>query len=155
MVDLKVKGAEDFYRASKALKSAGETELRKELTAGMKTGAKPLIGKAKASALRSIPKRGGLAALVAREPMRVQVRTGAKTAGVRIVVGKRRGAARATNAGLLRHPVFGNRQVFVEQPVPQARGWFDDEMTRQAPSIRPELERALVRVLNKIVREAR
>ena len=151
MSDFEVKGADQFLRLSKALKQAGRTELRKELTKGLRDGARPLIPLARAAARQQIPHRGGLADLVAREPMRVQVRTGAKTAGVRIVVGNRRGAARATNAGLLRHPVFGTA-VCVSQRVTESAGWFDETLTRNAPIVRPELERALQRVADRVVK---
>lgn len=148
MADFAVTGADEFFAVSKALKAAGRSDLRKELNKAMKDGAKPLMPKAKAAATRQVPSRGGLAAQVAREPMRTQVRTGAKTAGVRVVVGRRRGAARSTNAGVIRHPVFG--RGFVTQQVPQAAGWFDDTMQREAPGVRPDLERAVQRMVEKV-----
>lgn len=153
MADFAVTGADEFFAVSKALKAAGQGDLRKALNKGMRDGAKPLLPKAKAAAARQVPSRGGLAAQVAREPMRVQVRTGAATAGVRVVVGRRKGAARSTNAGTIRHPVFG-RARYVTQQVPGARGWFDDTLAREAPSVRPDLERVVQEMVEKIVRSA-
>ena len=143
--------ADDFLRASKALKAAGKTEMRKALNKELRTAAKPLIPKARAAALRLLPSRGGLAKAVSRSPQRVQVRTGQDTAGVRVVVGKRRGsAARAANDGKVRHPVFGTG-VFVEQAVPP--GWFDDTMRREGPSVKPAVESAIRDVLDQIARD--
>lgn len=153
MPDYEVRGAEDFLRLSKALKHAGRTELRKELTSSLKRTARPLIGKTRAEALRRLPKRGGLARQVAKEPQRIQVRTGARTAGVRVVVGKRAGGAQAANRGFIRHPVFGNRDVWVTQSVPP--GWFDDTLRDSAPEVRRGLERAIETVAEQVVREAR
>lgn len=150
--DFEIRGADQFLALSKALKHAGRTELRKELNKGMRDGAKPLIPKARAEALSRLPKSGGLAAQIAREPMRVQTRTG-RDPGVRIVVGKKRGGARQANRGAIRHPVFGNRDVWVEQQVPA--GWFDDPMRSGARSVRPALEQAIENVAAKVVREAR
>jgi len=150
--DFEIKGADQFLRLSKALKHAGRTGLRKELTAGMRRAAKPLIAKSRAEALQRLPRRGGLAKQVAKEPQRIQVRTGARTAGVRVVVGKRSGGARAANRGVIRHPVFGNRKVWVNQSVPP--DWFDDTMRASAPSVRRELERALEDIADRIVTES-
>lgn len=150
MADGGVNGAEQFFRLSKALKAAGRNDLRKELTKEMRTAARPLIPKARAEARRRLPSSGGLGKLVAKEPMRVQARTGRRTYGVRVVVGRKRGAARAANKGKIRHPVFGNRDVWVDQLVPP--DWFDDPMRESAPDIRRRMERGMENVADKIVR---
>jgi hypothetical protein len=150
--DFSVRGADEFLKLSKALKHAGNGPLRKELTASIKRTAKPLIADTRAEALRRLPQRGGLAKQVAREPQRIQVRTGAKTAGVRVVVGKRQGGARGANAGRLRHPVFGNRDVWVNQSVPP--GWFDKPLKAGAPKVRRGLEQTLEEIAQKVIRDA-
>lgn len=144
-------GADDFLRLSKALKHAGRTELRKELNRAMRVGAKPLIPKARAEALSRLPQAGGLARQVAKEPMRVQTRTG-RDPGVRIVVGKKNGGARSANRGFIRHPVFGNRERWVTQEVQP--GWFDDPIRSGAPAIRKDIERALEDIADQVVRDA-
>lgn len=148
--DFAVQGADQFYELSKALKHAGKTELRKELNKAMRDGAKPLIPKARAEALKRLPQRGGLAKQISKEPARVQTRTG-KDPGVRVVVGKKRGGARSANRGVIRHPVFGNRDVWVDQPVPP--GWFDDPMRASAPEIRKALAQGIEDVAAKVVRD--
>lgn len=148
--DFEARGADQFLALSKALKEAGRTDLRKALNKGMRDGAKPLIPKARAEALATLPQRGGLAKLVAKEPARVQTRTG-RDPGVRIVVGKKRGGARSANRGVIRHPVFGNRERWVSQPVPS--GWFDDTMRKHGPDVRPALERAIDDMARRIVRD--
>lgn len=156
-MDIDVKGGEDFYRLSKALKAAGETELRKELNKELRNAAKPLIPVTRAVARRTLPRAGGLADKVARAPQRVQVRTGEKTAGVRIVVGARRGsAARMANMGHVRHPVFGDRKTWVTQELPQAEGWFDETLEQEAPKVaRPAIEAALELIADRVVREVK
>lgn len=153
MSDFELRGSSDFYKLSKALKAAGRTQMRKELHKGLQQGAKPLIPLARAEARRVLPHKGGLAEVVARAPMRVQVRTGARTAGVRVVVGRDRSGARRANQGVIRHPVFGNRQVWVNQVVPP--DWFDRPMEHGAPIVRPELQKAVERVLDQIARGVR
>lgn len=152
MADASVRGADDFFRLSKALKRAGRGDLRKELNKAMKDAAKPLIEKTRAEARSSLPSRGGLAEQVAKEPARVQVRTGAQTAGVRIVVGKRRGGARSTDTGTIRHPVFGTGR-WVTQRVDG--GWFSDTLRDSAPAVRPSLERVLQDMAQKVVNDVK
>lgn len=157
--DMELAGGEAFYRLSKALKAAGDGDLRKELNKGLRAAGKPLIKDTRAEALRILPKRGGLAKLVAKEPQRVQVRTGATTAGVRIVVGKKRGAARAANRGLIRHPVFASHDLarkewaWVAQRVKP--GWFDATLAGKGPDVvKPELQAAIQSVVNQVVARA-
>lgn len=151
-MDVRVEGADKFLAVSKALKAAGQTELRKELNKNIRDEIKPLIGKTRAAARRDLPKAGGLADIVAKAPQRVQVRTGEKTAGARLVVGKRRGSgARAANVGKIKHPVFGNRNRWVEQKI-DSEGWFDKTLEAEAPAILPAVERAIESVAEKIAR---
>jgi hypothetical protein len=147
-----VQGAEQFLALSKSLKQNGQTELRKELNKTLKTVTKPLIAKTRATARQTLPAAGGLAALVAKEPQRTQVRTGMKTAGVRIVVGRKGGGARAADSGTIRHPVFGGDQ-WVTQRVPS--GWFSDTLREHAPAIRPDLVNAMEDIAKKVVRDAK
>lgn len=152
MSDFTVHGAEGFLALSKALKAAGRTEMRKTLHKGMKDAVKPLVPKARESARESLPKTGGLNKLVASASIRPQVRTGRNAYGVRIVVGSKPGA-RSTNRGVIRHPVFGNREEWVEQKV--SSGWFDDVMEAGVPAVRADVEAALARVVDDIIRGAR
>lgn len=140
-----VKGAEKFLRLSKSLKIAGDLEMRRELNRALREVTKPLIAETRAAAEERLPKRGGLNRSVAKAKQRVQIRTGAKTAGVRIVAS---GAVRGADAGTVRHPVFGNRKKFVSQTVPG--GWFDKTLEGSAPEVRAEIEAAMSRVERQI-----
>lgn len=147
-----VAGADQFLQLSKALKKMGDGgATRKKLHKGVKKAAKPLIPKARAEAKSRLPSSGGLAQQVAREPARIQVRTG-KNFGVRVVVGKKRGGAQAANRGVVRHPVFG-QDVWVDQKVKP--GWFDDPMKESAKDIREDVRAAMNDVVETIARSVR
>jgi hypothetical protein len=135
-----VGGAEDFLKLSKALKAAGQTELRKALNKAMRDAAKPLIPKVRAAARDKLPKKNGLNERMARKPYRVQVRTGEKTAGVRIVGTKL--DPRINDEGRIYHPVFG-RKPGVVQTVPEAVGYFDKTLADNGPAVRNDLAAAL------------
>jgi hypothetical protein len=146
--------ANDFLKASKALKAAGETGLRRELHKNVKQAVRPLIPQARAAARSQLPKRGGLAKRVAGSPMRTKISTGRNRYGVRIevVAGGGRGARRS-NRGVIRHPVYGNRDRWVSQRVPD--GWFDDTMRAATPAIRKNVEKAIEKTLNDIAKRGR
>jgi hypothetical protein len=152
-------GSSDFLRLSKALKNAGRTELRKELHKGLKDGAKPLLKVAREAARESFPEREGLAAREAKTRFRVQVRTGTQ-AGVQVVAdGRYVNVKLLNNRGIIRHPVFADPKktrrewTWVDQPDPN-RGWFDKAMQDHVDQVKPELEQAIQRVVDKIAREA-
>lgn len=160
MSDFKVTGADDFLKLSKGLKRSGNKPLRAKLNAGLKDTTRTLIPKAQQALADGLP--ADLRARGANVKQVVQVRTGADP-GVRIAVryGKRgRGlgasnARLANRAGLIRHPVFGNRERWVNTRVPRARDWFDGTYARSAPLIRPRLQRVLKDVADEVVREAK
>lgn len=153
MSSFQVTGAEQFLRASKALKAAGELGLRKELHKAMRVAVKPLTPLTRAAAMEQLPKRGGMNVRVAKAKQTPQARTGARTAGVRLTVGKSGSGARGANVGVVRHPVFGDAKKWVDQPVPNATGWFDETCRQHAPTlVLPALEVALHDLAYEIAR---
>ena len=153
-------GVEDFFRFSKALKEGGRTTLRKELHKGLKDGVKPLVKQANRVLAEGLP--SPLAARGNRTKQVVLVQTGRDPG---ITIGMRFGgrgtglgvsnARMANRIGKIRHPVWGDREVWANTPVPGALGWFDDTYASGAPTIRPHLDAAVRRIVEQIVREAR
>ena len=149
MTSPSIKGADDLLKLSKKLKAAGQTELRKELHRDVRETAKPLIPKVRAAARKQLPKAGGLNERIAKKPYRAQVRTGAKTAGVRITGTK---VDPRINEGRVWHPVFGRRKPGEIQRVPSADGYFDDTLRDEGPEIRDELRKTLAAWTNRLAR---
>jgi hypothetical protein len=142
-------GARDFLAVSKALKAAGETELRKELNKTVRDAAKPLAPKVRESARNSAPKHGGLNERLAKKPYRVQTRTGAKTAGVRIVGTKV--DSRINDLGRIQHPVFGGKKKVVQYDQ-NVKGYFDKPLEESGPAISREVVSAMDSFVRKLVR---
>ncbi len=141
--------ASDFFALNRRLKAASR-DLRKDVQKELRDAAKPLIAETRREARAKLPSRGGFAEQVAREPQRVQVRTGYNTAGVRVVVGKKRGGARGADQGTIRHPVFGTGR-YVSQSVPP--GWFTGTMQDKAPDVRKDVEKVIKKTLDHIARK--
>lgn len=153
-VEIRITGAQDFAKLSKALKEAGRTELRKALNKGIRDGVKPLVPLVRASAAQKLPHRGGLARTVARKPVRVVPRTGANP-GVQLVVGR---AQQAYTSGRIRHPVFADAKSqtrrewrWVTQQVDPS--WFTDTVWDHRDLARRGVEDAMEAVIARIVKE--
>jgi hypothetical protein len=85
---------------------------------------------------------------VARSKFRVKTRSAGRSPGVRVTaVGV---DARVDRTGKVRHPVYGNRRVWVTQQVKP--GWFTDPMEAGAPAVRRELLVVIATVARKVER---
>jgi hypothetical protein len=145
-VDIKIEGAAQLRTLSTSLKTVAPA-LKRNMTREFRVAARPLIGAAEASAREMLPKRGGLAAQVADSSFKVQVRTGPKTAGIRIVARGKSNIA-AMDAGIVRHPRWGHRDRWFTQSV--RPGWFTKPMEAGAEP----MQRAALRVMDATARAA-
>lgn len=123
----------------------------RQMTAAMRVAAKPLVTAVKAAAEQKLPHRGGLNTRVAKARVTVSVRTGARTAGVRLYT--RDTDTRATDHGYVRHPTFGRRtgpNDWHDQSIPQAEGWWSQTLADESPGATPELMAVMRRVGDEI-----
>jgi hypothetical protein len=103
--------------------------------------ARPAI---RASARESLPQRGGLNEWVAKSSITTTVLTGSRTAGVRLRVRKSgHDLADLDQGGVVRHPVFGNRDAWVSQQVPPGFA------TRVVERMRPEITAACLAAMRE------
>jgi hypothetical protein len=140
-------GAEKLTRLGAAIKAAGDKDLQRELRRAMQRGGKPLKDAARKGALERLPKRGGLAERVATSKFGVRTTTSGKGAAVR-VIGQSGYDLQGMDDGEIRHPVRGNRKVWVSQAVKP--GWFSDAEEAAAPKVRDELVKAIDVVAAKL-----
>lgn len=160
MADFEIRGAEDFLTFSKALKNADLKKKRAEFHREMKRAVQPQLPKAAAELARGVP--GPLKARAARTKQVVKISTG-KDPGISVGVqyGKRGPGMGASNArlanikGLIRHPLFGDRERWFNTPVPGAVGWFDNYWRAHARDALPGVERVMDDFVQQIIREAR
>lgn len=137
-----------LHAIAAALRARGEKGMKRELTTGLRAGAQPLVSAVKTAAWHKLPHEGGLAARVANERVTVSVTTGARTAGVRMRTATH--DSRATNAGYVRHPVYGRWiEGLPSQEIPQAAGWWTDTLRARSPAVTP----VLLAVMEKIAAE--
>lgn len=156
MADFELRGVNDLTQLAAALKQAGDPGrgLRRELSSSLNRETKHTRAELKGS-FGALPSSGGLARLVESSALfSTSTTTGAATAGVRIR-GRRRGvrgpSLRRLNAGVLKHPVFGNRSVWAEQSV--AKGFLDEAFQGDKPELQKAVIRAIQSVRSKIYRK--
>jgi hypothetical protein len=142
------------------LRRAGDENLARELTAGMRRGVEPVPGLIRAGLDSHLPNRYA-GTLDADLDIRVIARnSGGADADAAVSVyaqtlsGKRR-QLRRLDAGLLRHPVYGNREVWRTQEGGAGTGpgmhsgWFTSPCEDAGPRVAAGLERALRDVADK------
>lgn len=101
-----------------------------------------MIAAAREAALRELPHEGGLNRIVAESNITTRTRTSGTNPGVRVIgVSSRSNLRRMDEFGQVRHPVFGNTEVWATTNVPV--GWFTRAMQSEAPVARREIIRAL------------
>ena len=138
----------DQFRQVLADAKRFDRELSKSLRRELRAAAKPMAQAAKDAAL-ALPSKGtgstGLRRSLARS-VTVQVSNSRRRAGVFIVAkaskmpAGQRTMPRAVRKGTWRHPVFGNRQVWVTQ---QGGDWFDGPISAKAPAAERAVKKAL------------
>jgi len=143
-------GSRQLHNLARLLKESGDRELRKELLRGIRDSNKGTIRKVRANAEATLPKRGGLAAKVARSKIATRSRVSGTNIGVKIRGTDPRVNLNRLDDGKLRHPVFGNRRNWAEQSVP--RGWFSEPIRDDLPRILRDIHQVVAEVADKIQR---
>jgi hypothetical protein len=149
-VDIQITGGEQIAALAKAIKGEGAAGkgLQKTVRASIRTSAKPLGKFVAVSAGRALPRRGGVGYKVAGAAVTVCGNVGSGGISAKLKLRAKGYDLPAMDRGRLRHPVFGNRHVWVTQLVqPKV---FTDPFTEGAPAIRQEIEKGLLEVAARI-----
>lgn len=147
-----VRDATDLKALAKTIRRSSDAKaLRKELTGGLRAELRPALAAVKTNYAAGRHLRPAL-----RRATRMEVRTTGRRAGARIRVDGRRMFPRG---GLLpvmyegekpwRHPVFGDRDVWVSQP---ARPTFFATMARFQPRVQRRMDEIATRIVARIER---
>jgi hypothetical protein len=157
MLDFTVepKSVADLRRMStRVRRSMDGPALRRDAVKQLRAAVKPVERDVKAAAL-ALPASAGSAGVLRRRiagAVGTQVRLSGRSAGVRLRVrktplGSAENLPQRMNTGQWRHPVYGNRDVWVTQH--SRRGWFD----ATARAARPRVRRQVKQVFDDIERK--
>jgi len=150
MADFEVRGADDIDRLVRAIRSSADAKsLRRELYAGLNRASKGVRGQMIEVIPAALPRRGGLAAeFQATTTARTTAKSG-KWAGVSIKFRSKGHDVRTLTGKRLRHPVFGNRNVWVTQTKGVDPTVFVGKFDEQEP----EVLKAVLDVMNEVARK--
>lgn len=130
MAGIEIEGADQLRDLARALKAAGNKDLKRELLKAAQRSTKPVKAEVAASARRRLPSRGGLNVWVASTKVQTKTRTSGRNVGVTIAgrPGRRMtptSDVRAINRGRVRHPTYGHRPWVTQAVRP---GFWDEVM---------------------------
>jgi hypothetical protein len=138
-----VEAASELESIARHLRRAGDGDLVRELTAAMRRAAGPVQDQIRAGLRPHLPDRYA-ETLDAGVRLGVSVRTNERNPGVSVTAQARGGKGRKLrrlDAGLLTHPVYGNREHWKTQHVEP--GWFTGPAEAGGPQVRTEIVQAL------------
>lgn len=151
-VEVAPSSLEQLTRLGDAYKLAG-AQLRTEIRAALRAPAKPLIAEVIRQGSEKMPATNGLRAHIAQAKGGVTISLLGKTVKVSLAAKSDQGYALAKiDDGIVKHPVFGNRKVWVSQDVPAHA--FTDVFYEKSPEVVGELEITMQHLLDKIAMEA-
>lgn len=149
MAQSHVQGVRNLRKVARYLREASSTDLRRELDKGLVAAVKPLAKDVHAGVGRYIP--SGFAPTLERD---LRVSAYLRVRAGRVTV---RASARGRKAlrdlsrmdrGVLRHPVFGNRDHWVAQAIKP--GFFSTPSRRLRGDVTAEASAALGRIAERI-----
>ncbi|HQA14618.1 MAG TPA: hypothetical protein PLD94_10625 [Ornithinibacter sp.] len=140
-----VRGSEDFLRLAAKL-DEGDRKLNNGIRRRLREVAKPLGSEVRDTLAESMPRRGGLSAMIGRSKVSV---SSTSDTGERVEIRVRSAGhdLEAMDAGMLRHPTFGHKP-WVGQSVPS--GSAAKALEAGAPKVRDALMREVETLLDEI-----
>lgn len=140
-----VSGANQLAELGKRFKEAGNGDLRKELLAGIRTSVKKMIPAVQQGARDHLPRSGGLADKLASQ--KFAARTSLASGKVSLT-GSGMKSMSDIDAGKVRHPVFGDRNVWKQQAV--TPGFFSHPIEIRLPQLRAEVDQVMSETAKKL-----
>lgn len=140
-----VDGAEQLRLLGTRFKAAGNGDLKKELLAGIRVAVKKMIPAVQQGAHDRLPHSGGLADRVAGQ--KFAARTSLASGKVSLT-GSGMKSLTDIDKGRLRHPVFGDRDVWKQQSV--TPGFFSGPIESHLPTVHAEIDDVLSSLAKKL-----
>lgn len=141
---IEIRGIDQLAKLTKDLEDLERT-LFKQLGDAAEKGAAKFESAAKRSALELLPRKNGLAQIVANSAF--TTRRGVSRLSIQ--ASNKRGI-RSINAGFVRHPVYGNRDRWVTQRV--RKGWWDAPAATAKRAVESEMRTAMDRIAREFGR---
>ncbi|MFD1657001.1 hypothetical protein ACFSL4_01805 [Streptomyces caeni] len=166
VADFEMRTSRDLTRIARELRQMDDQEIKKRFRRELRAAAQPMVPAVR-QAIRQIPSKRGYSASGLRgrlsKAVKLEVKTTGRQAGVRLRVDGRKmpdkqgslprlvegeGVQRGRRVDTRwRHPVYGNREVWVEQP---AKPFFYKSLRSLGPRSRASVNRVLDQISRDI-----
>lgn len=147
-VHAEIKTVGDLDTVARALRNLGDKDLQRELYRGLNRVTTDLKKDAKEEAGKRLPRRGGLAAKVAKSRLSTH-RQGGRNPGL-VIRAKGMPQLPQIDKGVVRHPVYGRGQWVTQQVQ---GGWFTEPMIEGRDEIVDALDTLLEDLAKKAARQ--
>ena len=147
-MNITVRGTEQLTTLAQRFREAANSGLRDELRNTLSTLGPGIIDSVRNSARTTLPRRGGLAALIADTSEFTAPIVTTPTEVKLSITARSNVDIRLLNDGTVRHPLFGNRQHWYNQTVKP--GWFTRPLAGIGPRVSEELNQTLETVARRI-----
>lgn len=152
MAEEVIRGTEEMVRLARRLKEAGNKDLSREMRKGTRNALKPLRNALPTSARKKLPRKNGLAEIVAKSKLSVTNRAGGQREGTRLTA-KNAYSLQKMDEGEVRHPVYArnpDRKKWAWKTQKVEPGWATEPFEKLAPEARAEMEKAMEIVIAKL-----
>lgn len=143
-----IEGGAELREVAVRLRATGMVGLQRRMYRNIRLATAPAAERVRASAMSTLPRGGGLNEWVASAVIRTSVTSGPRTAGVTLRMRKTGHDMKAIDAGVVRHPVYGNTKAWAVTDVQP--GFF----TKPLEAMRPEVTAACVLAMREAAAEA-
>lgn len=148
MTEVTIKGAEELEHLGRVLR-VSDKRFKRELAKAVRDAARPAGEVVRAAYAARLPRSGGLAARIAASAVSARTTTTGAHIGARVTL-RNQHSLRSIERGRLRHPVFGNREVWVSQPIPAEIG--STAFATQQSQVQRRVLAAMDRVADQIAK---
>lgn len=151
MTGVRIQGERDLRRVAGTLREAGDKRLNRKVSAAIRLVARPIGIRVLREGAKEMPRRGGFAGVV--EAGKVGIRAGfsGRNPSVSIQLRNEGADMKSLDAGILRHPVFGNKSAWTRQDVPEQA--FTRAFEEESKPAQVAVAAAAKSTLNEIARE--
>lgn len=152
-MDVKVEGGHKLAIAAKEARKIGDGKtIIKEMRSEIRSAVPPFRVAVRRNALTTLPSSGGLNVWTSKTRIRAAIKTGFRTASIKLVGAKssrgKKHDIRSLDRGRLRAPLFGNRRFWHQQAV--RPGFFSDASSEAVEAFRDATIKAIDKAVSKV-----
>lgn len=151
MADFEIRGTDDVDALVRRISQHADAKaIKREMFQGLNRSTKDVRKDMKDAIPDALPTRGGLSAAVQKDTRLTTTAKSGKYAGVTVWAKSRKRDIRTLMGKRLRHPVWGNRRLWVNQSAGVNPGVFEKSFVDQKPDVTRDIKRVMEDIARKV-----